>query len=159
MNGIFQVKNRRLFLVIYLIILVAWLAFIFGNSLADGERSSQQSGMVVAFIQSIVDVFDSSVTVDPVLVRNLAHYLEFFVLGALYCIGTFFIKAGRVSLWLHSIALSLFTAFTDETVQLFSAGRGSDVRDIWTDFLGALTAHLVIFALWYTYKHFKTASK
>ena len=118
MNGIFQVKNRRLFLVIYLIILIAWLAFIFGNSLADGERSSQQSGMVVAFIQSIVDVFDSSVTVDPVLVRNLAHYLEFFVLGALYCIGTFFIKAGRVSLWLHSIALSLFTAFTDETVDI-----------------------------------------
>lgn len=155
MKNIFCGKNRKRNITVYLILLSLWLSFIFSNSLADGERSSQQSGMVVDFVQGIAEVFDSDAVVDSGAIRTAAHFTEFFVLGALYYVGSFFIKSSRVSLFFHSLSASLFTAFADETVQLFVNGRGADVKDVWTDFSGALVAHIIVFAIYYSYKYSK----
>ena len=159
MENIFYGKHRRIFLTVYIVLLVLWLSFIFYNSASNGAKSTQQSDRVVKILLSVLRKFDSEAMVDATVVRTTAHFTEFFILGFLYCIGSFFIKASRLSLFFHSLSLSLFTAFADETIQLFSAGRGAEVTDIWTDFLGAVTAHIVIFAIYYSYKHFKTASK
>lgn len=159
MDNLFYGKHRRTFLTVYIILLVLWLGFIFYNSASDGEKSTQQSDRVVKILLSVLRKFDSEAMVDVSFVRTTAHFTEFFILGFLYYVGSFFIKASRLSLFVHSVSLSLFTAFIDETIQLFSAGRGAEVTDIWTDFLGALTAHVVVFAIYYTYKHFKTASE
>ncbi len=159
MENIFYGKNRRTFICIYLVLLIAWLTFIFYNSIANGIKSSQQSSKVAEFLQMIIRNFDPEAMVDVAFVRTTAHFIEFFVLGALYYVGSFFIKTSRVSLFIHSLSLSLFTAFADETIQMFSSGRGSEVKDVWTDFLGAVAAHIIIFAIYYSYKHFKTASR
>ena len=37
----------------------------------------------------------------------------------------------------------LLTALTDETIQLFSPGRSSQVLDVWLDFMGVLAGLLV----------------
>ena len=159
MENIFYGKNRKIFITLHLILTVFWLVFIFYNSFSDGIRSTEQSNRVVELLQSFLRNFDPEAMVDASAVRTTAHFVEFFVLGALYYTGSFYIKKPRVSLFVHSLSLSLFTAFVDETIQLFSDGRGADVRDIWTDFSGAIVAHLMVFAIYYTYKHFKTASK
>ena len=157
MEKLFYGKNRKAFIAIYFLLLVAWLSFIFYNSFADAEVSTEQSNRVVQFLQNIVHSFAPEVMVDAEAVRTTAHFVEFFVLGFLYYVGSFFIKACRITLFAHTLSLSLFTAFIDETIQLYSNGRGADVRDIWVDFAGALVAHLVVFICYYTYKHIKTA--
>ena len=159
MENIFYGKNRNRFIAVYLVLLFLWLGFIFYNSFSDGIRSTEQSNRVVDFLQSILRTFDPEVMLDVSAVRTSAHFIEFFVLGFLYCLGTFFIRSSRLSLFLHSLSLSLFTAFVDETIQMFSAGRGAEIKDIWTDLSGAIVAHLMLFAVYYSYKHFKTASK
>ncbi len=159
MENIFYGKNRKIFISVYILVLIFWLSFIFYNSIANGIKSTEQSNKVAEFLQMIVRKFDPEAMVDVSIVRTTAHFIEFFVLGALYYIGSFFIKMSRVSLFLHSLSLSLFTAFTDETVQLFSSGRGAEVKDIWTDFSGAVAAHIIVFAIYYSYKHFKTVSR
>lgn len=41
----------------------------------------------------------------------------------------------------------LLTALTDETIQLFSGGRSSQVTDIWIDFGGVVTGMVLALAL------------
>lgn len=159
MENIFYGKNRKIFLAVHIILIALWLTFIFYNSFSDGVRSTEQSNRVVELLQNFLRNFDPEAMVDASAVRSTAHFVEFLILGALYYTGTFFIRASRVSLFFHSLSLSLFTAFVDETIQIFSDGRGADVRDIWTDLSGAIVAHLIIFAVYYTYKHFKAASR
>ena len=45
----------------------------------------------------------------------------------------------RKSWLLPLVLLGLLTALCDETIQLFYAGRGSSVTDVWIDFAGVLT--------------------
>ncbi|MBR6633279.1 MAG: VanZ family protein [Clostridia bacterium] len=159
MNRIFYGKHRKRNIVVYFVILLLWLSFIFYNSSASGLESTEQSNRVVEFIQSIVHNFAPEAMVDSGAVRTTAHFVEFFVLGALYYIGTFFIRFSRTSLFIHSLALSLFSAFADETVQMFSNGRGAEIKDVWVDLAGAFVAHIIIFAIYYSYKHFKNTSQ
>lgn len=159
MEKIFYGKNRKIFIAVYFILLFLWLAFIFYNSSANSIESTVQSNRVVRVLQNVLHSLDPEAMVDVSTVRTTAHFTEFFVLGILYYIGTFFIRYSRVSLFFHSLSLSLFTAFADETVQLFSSGRESEVKDIWIDIFGALAAHIIVFAAYYTYKHFKTVSQ
>ena len=66
--------------------------------------------------------------------RKLAHFTEFFVLGAeisLYAL--FFIKKLSISVLCYPIGIIL--AFFDETIQIFSK-RGPQISDVWLDFLG-----------------------
>ena len=43
------------------------------------------------------------------------------------------------------VILGLMTALTDETIQLFSLGRSSQVTDVWIDFAGVVTGTLLAF--------------
>ena len=155
MEKFFYGKHKTRNIIIYFVILISWLAFIFSNSLANGSLSSAQSGRVVKLIRDIVSVFDSEAMVDAGDVRTAAHFFEFFVLGFIYYLGSFFIKGKRASLLLHSLALSLFTAFVDETLQLTSDGRVADIADMWVDFSGAIIAHMITLAVYASYKYFK----
>lgn len=155
MEKIFYGRYRRVYIAVYLMLLVFWLGFIFSNSLANATESTQQSNKVVKIIQDIAKALSPEATVEPESIRKSAHFIEFFVLGALYYIGSFFIKASRVSLFFHSLFISILSALTDETLQIFSQGRSSEVTDVWIDFLGVLLAHIIIFAVYYSYRFFK----
>jgi VanZ family protein len=92
--------------------------------------------------------------VTEFLVRKLAHFTEFFVLGLELL--TFF--AYRKPLFLQAFLLALthgfFTAFLDETIQIFS-GRGPMIQDVWLDVCGfAVGASLMLGIMVWT-KHRK----
>ena len=76
-------------------------------------------------------------------VRKLAHMTEYAVLAL--CLGWFLFlwqKPGR-DLWpLHPL-WGLITACIDETIQLFSLGRGSSLLDVWIDMAGFTLAFLL----------------
>ena len=152
MNNFFSIHKKRILFVVYFVLLISWLTFIFSNSLSTGEESTVQSNKVVEISQKIVSVFDKDAVVKPDDVRTTAHFFEFLVLGALYFLGTAFIKNRNAFLLVSSLALSLFTALVDETLQLGVEGRGAEVTDVWVDFLGAIFAHLVIIFFYSLFK-------
>lgn len=120
------------------ILTVAWLAFIWGNSMLPGEDSSAVSGWA-AEVLSIV--FGPRVQEAEFLLRKLAHFSEFALLGVLLTWNRRLWQwPGRFS---APALLGLLAAMTDETIQRFSPGRASMVTDVWIDFAGVCTGILI----------------
>ena len=135
------------------------VGFIFGNSLDNAARSSDKSGAVVAVLQGIVDVFTDDATVNEGFVRTAAHFAEFLLLGFLLLLSvkTFTQK------YMRNIFVALFTALsvavTDEILQMFSAGRVSDVADVIVDFSGAVTGMLIFILIDFVRRRVKVGGK
>ena len=126
--------------------IILTLAFIWGNSLLSSEQSSGESAWVLQLVTPFLELFAGKGNVTEHLVRKLAHFTEFALLG-LELLFWFSQKLGKKKeALLLAMAHGLFAALTDETIQLFS-GRGSQVQDVWLDFAGvtagALTALLL----------------
>ncbi|MBE6700637.1 MAG: hypothetical protein E7582_01935 [Ruminococcaceae bacterium] len=155
MENLFHGKYRKITLALYIIFVILWLTFIFSNSLANGYESTIQSDRIVELVRKITQFFDSEVMVETDLIRTGAHFFEFFVLGLLYSLGTLFFKGVKPSRLFYTLSLSLFTAFIDETLQLFSQGRGAEITDVWVDLSGAFIAHMIFVIITYSYKFFK----
>ena len=82
-----QVGNdsaRRPSLFRWAVAFACWVAFIWGHSLVQGPQSSLESGFVVALARPLFEALGVS---DPELmslvVRKLAHFSEYAVLGVL----------------------------------------------------------------------------
>ncbi len=108
------------------------LAFVWGNSLLPAEDSGAVSGRLS---QIIAAVFGSWAVEAEGLFRKLAHFTEFALLGMLLGWNEKLCRGKRTIL---TPFLGLLVAMTDETLQLFSAGRAGQVTDIWLDFAGVL---------------------
>ena len=131
-------KKRRIAL---LIAIVLTLAFIWGNSLLNREQSSDESAWVLQLVTPILELFVGKGRVTEHLVRKLAHFAEFALLGFELFFWFSGVREKRKEMLLLAMAHGLFAALTDETIQLFSA-RGSQVQDVWLDFAGATTGAL-----------------
>ena len=144
---------------IYRIILIVFITltagFILFNSTRTGEQSASTSHSVSETIaQIVVPDFDKlqeptrTETVEKVhvTVRNLAHSLEFALLGfwvALFLM-TFKFNYGRYLLPAVLTLLSCFTiAVCDEFLQGSISGRASEIFDVYMDTLGVLIAIVV----------------
>lgn len=94
------------------------------------------------------------------IVRKLAHFCEYALEGFLLALC---LRVYTRHFFVHiswPILGGLLTALTDETIQMFSDGRSSQLTDVWLDFSGALAGILVgLFCLalcrmcWLLYKH------
>ena len=122
-------KKKRTKILIVLIALT--VAFIWIHSLMPPEMSGEESGFVVSLLEFIF----GKGNVSELLVRKLAHFTEYLVLGIelmayfrVFHLGAF-----------HG----LFVAALDETIQIVSQ-RGSSLLDVWLDFAGCLTGILII---------------
>lgn len=117
---------------------LAWFGLIWGNSFLPGEDSAAVSGFVGELLSKI---FGPKVLEATFLLRKLAHFAEFSILGGLL--------AWNAKLWRRSYSLSALTgllvAMADETIQLFSPGRASIVADVWIDFAGVLMGLLLFY--------------
>lgn len=114
---------------------IAVVAFIWFNSLEPPELSSEKSGRVTAWLTPILELVVGEGNVTEHLVRKMAHFGEFFLLG----IVLMSLISGRIkSLWTALITClfcTLLIAMIDETIQLFT-DRGSQLKDVWLDFAG-----------------------
>lgn len=142
---------KKRFLTIFLtILIILTLAFIFKNSMESVAQSQEKSTAVMERISFLLENIVGKGNVTDHLVRKLAHFIEFSVLGAELAALSFLYHWRLKSLCL-SIVLPLFggllAALTDETIQIVSA-RGSQVQDVWLDFSGVCLGVGMIFALW-----------
>ena len=125
-------KKRR---IVLLMVIVLTLAFIWGNSLLSREQSSDESAWVLQLVTPVLELFVGKGRVTEHLVRKLAHFTEFALLGLELLFWFSGVREKRREGLLLAMAHGLFAALTDETIQLFS-GRGSQVQDVWLDFAG-----------------------
>lgn len=116
-----------------------WLGFIFYNSLQTAEVSGGMS-------EGLLHWFGLPDTLETLL-RKSAHFFAFMALGLL-------ISGALTRLNFPTpliLLLVLMCACTDETLQLFSEGRSSELRDVWIDLSGGTLGTLAA-ALFYKFK-------
>ena len=127
-----------------LLAILAALAFIWGNSLDSAVESAVKSGRVR--LQPLLERLVGQGGVTDHLVRKLAHFTEFAVLGALLLLLTAAAFRVRLQSVVNCLFFLLLAALTDETIQIFT-GRGPQVQDVWLDFAGGAAGLLVMLAL------------
>lgn len=122
------------------------LLFIWIHSCMPPELSSDESGWVMKLIEPFLELIVGKGNVTEHLVRKLAHFTEFSALGfELGLISRTDIlnniqnRAARIT---ACCAGGLFTAFCDETIQIFS-GRGDSIPDVWLDFSGVVFGMII----------------
>ena len=123
------------------------IAFIFTNSLQEGEQSAEKSSEVVKAVQKVAAFFDPNSVIATATgeaydrlhaaVRNWAHFAEFALLGGLLCWCCFSYTFKKIFQIIPPCAVAL-VAVTDEILQLFTSGRAFQVFDILLDCGGGI---------------------
>ena len=139
--------------VIFTFALIGCIVFIFSNSLQIADVSEGASGRVLGILQGILRHLGLPGAADRLtmhIVRKLAHFCEYTLEGFLLmlCMRVY----TRNYVWHISVPLlgGVLTALADETIQIYSPGRSSQVTDVWLDSAGVLAgilAALVLMAL------------
>ena len=158
-----KTANKRFYIIMSVIIL-ATLTVIWGHSFMPAETSAKESGTIFAFLQPLLDfLFGEGMSTEH-FIRKAGHFTEFMILGAellmlmrgLVGVGVRAEnaakdlsdrkKSGRekglyaiVNAWVAGTLCGLM----DESIQLFSAGRSSEVADVWLDSAGCFTGVLI----------------
>ena len=146
MKGIRLIKKKW----IWTLIIILYVGFIFHNSLTPANESSRQSGRVLEIILGFLEWTGlEGGWVTEHLVRKMAHFAEYTILGVLLGITLreYHINATlrRVLQWWMAGMIPL----VDETLQLFTEGRSGQISDVWLDMAGACTGLFFIgIALW-----------
>ncbi len=135
-------KASTVYFVISLILLFALLGLIFYLSAQTADTSSETSGGIIELIEKLFKI-----TLKQELIRTLAHFSEYTLLGFLMS-NAFFAKSSKKHT-LVSFALSCIYAVSDETHQLFVAGRAFQISDLAVDFCGSLLGCMIFGLLIY----------
>jgi len=127
-------RRRRFYVYSSLALAVMLAAWLF--SALPPNASQAQSGWLMAFISKFLGV-----EVGELLLRKLAHFTEYLVLGTFMGLGITQLGRRERS-FLVALGLALPAAVIDETIQVFS-GRGPSIIDVWIDVAGAAAGLLI----------------
>jgi VanZ family protein len=130
--------------------LIGSIVFIFSNSMKVASVSSAASSRVLAFLRHLLIKLNhphAAAALTDHIVRKLAHFCEYMLEGfcMMLCLRVYTRHTVKHVSW--PILGSLLTAVCDETIQLFSDGRSSQITDVWIDFAGGMTGLFIAFLL------------
>lgn len=146
--------TRKIVLLILISASVLWTAFIFSNSLADAERSTEQSSGVTEVINKTAEAVGIEQEIKESTVRNMAHFTEFAVLSVLLSAISAVITHRKVKTALTAayallaVPSCFAVACADEFIQKFSDGRATQFTDVLLDTAGALCACALFIAVY-----------
>ena len=139
---------------------VAWICFIFSNSMDSGAESGEKSSAVTEIVNKIADSLGITADIPESFVRNMAHFGEFLILSLLICGNlalTSLVRSRAVPfrcvLLLSAAPICTLVASIDELIQTFSAGRAAQLSDIITDSLGAVCGVCAFILVYIVVKH------
>ena len=124
-------------IIIFFLLALACTAFIFSNSLKNGEESKADSDFFMRIAEAIFGKIMPNNQVDwNFVVRKAAHLFEFCILGI--CVSLLSLQIKAKGLWNVACAVfySMIIAFADEFIQSFT-GRSSKLSDVMIDMTGA----------------------
>ncbi|MBQ3707949.1 MAG: VanZ family protein [Clostridia bacterium] len=139
-------KYTRPLRVILWILVLAWMALIFRFSMENADESSSTSGAVIRWLLERLDkgfpALSPAEQFDRIeawsfVVRKLAHFLIFTVLGLLAA-AAFSVDLGPQEAFFAALALGIVYAAADEIHQAFVPGRACQLRDVLIDASGVL---------------------
>lgn len=142
-------KKRTICRAVFTTLTVLLLAFIFGNSSADGEQSTEFSLIVTQWLNGVLESMNIPIVLPHLLVRKLAHFSEYSVLGILLTatVCSWRKRAWRFgTVWLP-IVCGLCVASADEYLQTFVPERSGNAYDVLIDFSGVLWAAIAASAV------------
>lgn len=125
---------------IWTIVYIAFIIFIFSNSMQVATESARRSAGVLHYLQEFV----GKGWLTNHIVRKTAHFSEFTVLGIL---GASCMRCYTKHYRMPTLFTGLLTALTDETIQLFVEGRSGQVSDVWLDFAGCCFGVVVMMVI------------
>ncbi len=120
-------------------LLIALLAFIWGNSLLPGEVSQAFSDWVKALLAKLLPAMESGTSGGGIL-RKIAHFTEFAALGLLLGWLAGMLQKRKVL----PFGWGVLTACVDETIQYFTPGRCPALKDVTIDSCGVLTGLILL---------------
>ena len=139
-------KYTRLLRIVLWFLVLSWMAVIFCFSMENADESSSTSGAVIRWL---LERFDKTFpALSPVeqfaeieawsfVVRKLAHFLVFAVLGFLSAAASS-VDLGAKEAFLMALAIGIVYAASDEIHQAFVPGRACQFRDVLIDSSGVL---------------------
>lgn len=129
------------------IFVILTICFIWGNSLMPASMSREFSNFVRDTLNRVLFAAPGSGVIEgTTLLRKIAHATEFAVLGI--AVNLFAIKCCKRPI--SAVLLcGVVVALIDETIQIFVAGRGSQIRDVWIDILGFLLGSAICLSIVY----------
>ena len=136
--------------VVFTLALIGCIAFIFSNSMKIATVSSASSDKVLSLMQKVLRRLDHPALAQRLtmhIVRKLAHFCEYTLEGFLLMLCMWVYTRRYVCHISVPMLGGVLTAMADETIQLFSPGRSSQVTDVWLDSAGVLAGILAALAL------------
>ena len=140
--------------VVFTLALIGCIAFIFSNSMKIASVSSVSSGRVLQLLQAVLRRLGMPGLAQRLtmhIVRKMAHFCEYTLEGFLLMLCMRVYSRRPLRHITVPMLAGVLTALTDETIQLFSQGRSSQVTDVWLDSAGVLAgilAALLLMGLW-----------
>lgn len=143
-------KSPKKIRIVMFALLILWAAFIFIMSAQPAEQSSQLSGGIVSKIVSVAysdfedlpaeQKTDITYTVT-FIVRKVAHFLEYSILGLLAFFTANTYKEHKFALRILTASIfCVLYAVSDEIHQYFVVGRACRFCDICIDSAGSILA-------------------
>ncbi|WP_297210948.1 VanZ family protein [uncultured Flavonifractor sp.] len=127
--------------------IAACTLFIWGNSSLPASQSAMRSRQLLSHLWAVFDYFEVPTAVRHTMLRKLAHVAEFALLGTVWTAALLRCRRWRLPVRLAAACgVCLLTALLDETIQRFSPGRGSMLRDVWIDCAGSTAGMMLALA-------------
>ena len=136
--------------VLFTLALAGCIWFIFSNSMAVADVSSVSSGRVLQLLQAVLRRLGHPALAQRLtmhIVRKMAHFCEYTLEGFLLMLCMRVYSRHPLRHITVPMLAGVLTALTDETIQLFSQGRSSQVTDVWLDSAGVLAGILTALVL------------
>lgn len=147
-------------------------AFIVVQACLNGFKSTQSSGLVVAFLKSIINgispnaINDSNIDTFTYLVRKLVGHFGLFAFSGAFTtwsiyLGGYYLKNFKDYMGLtFSLCFGLFLAGLTELIQRFVPERSGQFTDVLIDFAGYLVGTgILILIVFIIYKVSKKKQK
>lgn len=129
------------------ILILLMLILILGSSSINGPVSYFTSGIIAQVVKKLMSfIGDDNYTVSTIdiIIRKLAHFIEYLMLTVLLSIGFSNVMRNK---WL-SLLLSGFIGFTvsllDEGFIQAASNRNSSIFDVFIDLSGIVTGMIVL---------------
>ena len=132
--------------VLFTLALVGCIWFIFSNSMAVADVSSVSSGRVLQLLQAVLRRLGMPGLAQRLtmhIVRKMAHFCEYTLEGFLLMLCMRVYTRRYVRHISVPMLGGVLTAMADETIQIYSPGRSSQVTDVWLDSAGVLAGILI----------------
>ena len=135
--------------IVFLILAILWSFVIWSFSAKSAASSTVDSDAAASAINSMLETFfGGEFDINTNLIRKLAHFCEFAVLGFFAFMAFYFLGYKEYTkLLAYPVIWGFSVAVTDEFLQLFFEGRSAQVTDVLLDVSGTLTSVLILLSI------------